>query len=446
MPKFPARLFLSTAALVLFGCQAPPPADELPPGRLLPAKQARVSAPCRTSSDLRCIAVLPLADEIPAINAATIIGDDLVGSERFAVLRREDLRPAADGEDYAGWQAAGADTVAVVGVSAARSLKLTLYDVRGRRPLLTQELPLGKTVTPRTIAHLASDLVFERLTGRRGVAATSIAYVDRIADRAKPMFRLLTSDADGGNLTVVAESREPMLSPTWSTDASQLAWMGYDRGPSSIFVKDLRSGAVRKLVAEATAATAPAFSPDGRELAFSLNGRGGSDIYIVDLASGSRRQLTQAPGIDTEPSWSPDGRTIAFTSDRGGQPQIYSVPASGGAAQLLSRGPKQSLRPCYAPDGRSLALVALERGRFRVGVLDLASGRVRLLGDGPGDEAPSFAPNGATLIYTAQAADHGELMALDLERGRHRRLRPDADVRGAAWSPYRFRHVPLNAK
>ncbi len=431
------------------GCTSPPaPPEESAPARLQAPSQPRVAAPCRASATLRCIAVV--AANPGAQNAATLIGDDLVRSDRFAVLRSEAAAPMSSGRfDAAPWQQRGVDLVVLVETGAGgRILKVRLEDARAGRTLLSEELPLAQYLTPRAIAHQAADVVFERITGVRGVAATSIAFVDRAPARGPAQFRLLMADADGSNLTVLAESAEPLLSPAWSPDGTQIAYMGYDRGPPAIFVKDLRNGSIRKLVSEATGVGAPAWSPDGRQIAFTVNARGGSDIFVIDVASGARRQLTQAQGIDTEAAWSPDGRTIAFTSDRGGAPQVYTMPASGGAARSLGHLGRQTLRPSYAPDGARLAMVVLQGSRFRIGLSDLGASRLRLLSDGPGDESPSFSPNGATLVYTTQAgaSGRGELIALPLDGGAPRRLFPGSDVRAVAWSPFRTRRVPISAK
>lgn len=66
------------------------------------------------------------------------------------------------------------------------------------------------------------------------------------------------------------------------------------------------------------------WSPDGRRLAFS--GSVGhknalpyiyTDLYIADVTSRKVQKILTQPGVDTDPQWSPDGRWIAFRSQRG---------------------------------------------------------------------------------------------------------------------------------
>jgi TolB protein len=224
------------------------------------------------------------------------------------------------------------------------------------------------------------------------------------------------------------------MSPSWSPDRRQLAYVGFERGRSTIYVQTLSTGEQRRFVQERGINGAPAWSPDGRSLAVTLSFERNPDIYVIDIASGARRQLTQHFAIDTEATWSPDGRQIAFTSDRGGQPQIYTVSASGGEARRVTFEGKQNLRPRYAPDGKSLALVNVDETGYRIGVLDLASRELRILSSGPLDESPSFAPNGAAVIYASQGRQSAELATVSID-GRYRyRLSQPGDVRDPAWS------------
>ena len=434
--------------LVVCACAVKPPPSEVVLPEIAPQSQPRVAAPCQPPPAARCVAVVPLGKDASAVDLATVMGDDLVRSERFVALRDLDFpeRPTdPDHVDYARWQQRGVEYLVLTEAKEQRTSRFWLLDVAQRKTLLAHDLRRFTSAERRLIAHEASDLVTEQLTGVRGLASTSIAYITRVDRRGKPEYHLVVADADGGNAVVVANSREPLLSPAWSPDAGQLAYMGYERGPSSIFVVDLKTGSVRKLISESSGAGAPAWSPDGRRLAFTLHGRSGSDVYIVDIATGARRQLTHAPGINTEAAWSPDGRTIAFTSDRDGQPRAYAVNADGGAPRLLTRAGKQTLRPTYSPDGRTMALVVLEGGRYRIGLLRLETGALEMLSEGKEDEAPSFAPNGAMLIYSAQGAKAGvgELRLVSTDGNIRQKLAADTDVREAAWSPYPWSDLRL---
>jgi TolB protein len=94
-------------------------------------------------------------------------------------------------------------------------------------------------------------------------------------------------------------------------------------------------------------------------------------------------------------------------------------------------------RPRLSPDGKELALVTLDRGGYRIAVMELASGNLRVLTDARQDESPSFAPNGAMLIYATRDRGRGALAIVSSDGRFKQRLSSDqGDVREPAWSPF----------
>ena len=79
---------------------------------------------------------------------------------------------------------------------------------------------------------------------------------------------------------------------------------------------------------------------------------------------------------------------------------------------------------------------------YRIALLDrsLGSPRWSLLSPGSLDESPSFAPNGAMVLYAAREGRRGVLYAVSADgRVRQRLVLAEGDVREPAWSPYRKR-------
>lgn len=388
------------------------------------------------------IAIVPFAGppDVP-VDLAGIISADLARSGQFQPMAVADMleKPSDSSRvDYRNWRAVAVDNVVVGQVRRAGgqfSVHFELLDVLRAQQLVGYDVPVPDSRRMRPIGHQIADLIYEKLTGVKGYFNSQVAYVAATGSYKNRVYQMVVADADGMNPMTVATSREPLMSPSWSPDRRQLAYVGYEHGRSAIYLHTLASGELRKFVAERGINGAPAWSPDGRSLALVLSFEHNPDIYIMDVATGARRQLTQHFAIDTEPAWSPDGKQIAFTSDRGGQPQIYVVPAGGGDAKRITFEGKQNTRASYAPDGKSLVLVNAGETGYRIGLLNLATHELRLLSAGPLDESPSFAPNGAVVIYSAKGQQGNELATVSIDGRIRQRLTQPGNVYEPAWSP-----------
>jgi TolB protein len=129
---------------------------------------------------------------------------------------------------------------------------------------------------------------------------------------------------------------------------------------------------------------------------------------------------------------------VYFTSDRAGSPQIYRVPVQPGAhPRRISFTGTYNARPRVSPDGSQLAMVTLENGSYRIAIQDLANGATRVLSHGRLDESPSFAPNGATLIYSEREGNRGTLSTVSTDGLTGLRLKPpQGEIREPAWGPF----------
>ncbi|MBR9813088.1 Tol-Pal system beta propeller repeat protein TolB [bacterium] len=393
------------------------------------------------------IAIVPFVNNTGSqldTDVTKVIGDDLQRSGLFEPLPEDAMiaRPAGPGDvKFQNWRAVEVDHLVIGSVNVrpggGHVVRFHLFDVYKAEQLIAFDVPTdSRSGGLRSAAHRVADYIYEEVTGIPGVFDTQIAYVTVEGKGPSRQFRLVVADADGYAPKTVVNSSEPLLSPAWSPDFRKLAYVAFEDGLTSIYVHELATGQAQKLVSKRGHNGAPSWSPDGREIVASLSHQGSADIYRVNVANGKLTRLTDSSAIDTEPDWSPDGSDILFTSDRGGKPQIYIIPASGGRATRVSFEGKSNSRGRYSADGKQIALVNYDDQGYRIGVLDLDSRQTNILSRGPLDESPSFAPNGAVLIYARQTANGGELATVTSDGRVRQRLSQTGSVREPAWSPY----------
>lgn len=380
----------------------------------------------------------------PPQDAAAIVAADLARSGRFAPMDRKDMlqRPTTGTEvDFGDWKIQGTEVLVIGRVVKAAGdqfeIQFQVFDVlRGEQLLGYRQA--SNAADFRRNSHRVADLIYEKLTGIRGVFSTRIAYVTAVGPAEKRIFRMIVTDADGENPRIMMESAQPIMSPAWSPDGRRIAYVSFENRRSEIYVQDLRSGSRKRVSARPGVNGAPVWSPDGRQLAVSLSRQDGNlDIYTLNLDSQMLTRLTSGAAIDTEPAWSLDGQQIYYTSDATGGPQVYRVPALGGASQRVTFEGSYNARPRMSPDGKQLAVVHNDRGNYRIALVDLARSSTQVLSDGRLDESPSFAPNGETLIYATREGKRGVLATVSANgRIKQRLSAVEGDVREPAWSPF----------
>lgn len=396
----------------------------------------------------RPIAIVPFAWSGPAqdvpLDVAEVIAADLNRSGRFAPIAEDDMlqKPSEGGDvDFDDWSILGVEAVVIGRVTQtgdnAYDVQFQLFDVFAQDQLVGYRMSASRG-TIRRVAHRAADMIYEKLTGIKGVFDTKVAYVTAERRARDTLYSLIVADQDGENEFKIMESTDPIMSPAWSPDSRRLAYVSFEGNRSSIFVQTLRTGNRVQVSSRPGINGAPAFSPDGRKLVVTLGGVDGNlDIYVLDINTKQAERLTTHRAIDTEGSWSPDSRYVYFTSDRSGGPQIYRVAATGGSPERVTFEGSYNARPRLSPDGSRLAMVHNDRGNYRIAVLDMERNDLLILSAGSQDESPSFAPNSDTLIYATRSGRDGVLETVTADGLIRQRLASGkGDVREPVWSPF----------
>ena len=217
-----------------------------------------------------------------------------------------------------------------------------------------------------------------------------------------------------------------------------------NRNEPQLELVDVAAGTTRPLTFGRARVSDPAFAPDGRSLAFvAPDGAGRAQVWLLALAGGEARCWTSSPTGVSQFSWRPDGQAIAYAAEdetpklegearhlstiRIGdqdlflkqpfQPQhIWIQPLAEGPARRLTSGswslefalpPGSGASPLsWSPDGKQIAFAQVpgtQSGQLdfvHAALVDVESGTVRPLdGIEKLQSAPTFAPEGAALVY-----------------------------------------------
>ncbi len=148
-----------------------------------------------------------------------------------------------------------------------------------------------------------------------------------------------------------------IMAPVLSPDGTQVAFAAL----GDLWVMPI-GGEARRVTSDRFVEMHPTWSPDGRSLAFSSDREGTMDLWVRDMASGAERKIATNA---TKASWAPRGSEIAYVTRDG------AIAVTGRSAPVHAplRDPG---RPTWAPEGL-LAVSVLHpySSRFREGTNQL---------------------------------------------------------------------------
>ncbi|KAG1707640.1 Tol-Pal system protein TolB [Nymphon striatum] len=375
------------------------------------------------------IVVMPISG-----GASGIIEADLKRSGRFNIVNHSQITGLSPfgGSVQAGKYQAITDYIVRGKATANGTLDIEFISTSDNA---VTHYTISANSNSRRIAHKAADKIYQKVTRIKGAFDTRLAYVTVTNKTSENRtFRLYVSDSDGHSPQTVLTSRLPIISPSWSPNGQELAYVSFEEETSAIYVQNIYSGEKRLISARDGLNGAPSWSPDGQFLAMSLSISGNPEIYTVNTLTGHLKRVTNSSAIDTEPTW--NGKSsIVFTSNRGGSPQIYQIPASGGKAKRMTFEGGYNSGAEVA--NNKMAYITGRKGAFHVAMKSVNGSDRQMLSNGRLDESPTISPNGAMVAYTTHRGGQSTLAVVsDNAKARQFLTSPAGDVREPTWSPF----------
>jgi Tol biopolymer transport system component len=299
-------------------------------------------------------------------------------------------------------------------------------------------------------------------------------------------------NADGSGLVNLTNHPANDLSPTWSPDGTQLAFISDRNGDYQVYVMSADGSQVRQLTDLATGAGKPVWSPDGGRIAFSTSSNrldrldiywinsDGSDLthvyndnsyggritwspdggqllfdsrvsgdfnlYMINLDGSNLRiladsEITWGPSAgraswEFNPTWSPDGQFIAFGTDRaGGAVDIYVVDQHGNQPLNLTEPTGANSGPVWSPDSRWVVYLSVEG----LHITDPNSGQTVKLNDlslGGPDVDKSWSPDSGHVIFSTREGEQFEVYSVTADgRGETNLTKHPANDTQPTWRP-----------
>jgi eukaryotic-like serine/threonine-protein kinase len=238
-----------------------------------------------------------------------------------------------------------------------------------------------------------------------------------------------------------------------------------------------KAGVEEPLGVDSLVVEMPRVSPDGRRIAMNILRGNSASVWVKDLRTGALMRLTQ-DGYQ-RPEWMPDGRRIAYLSSEwkvllqpwdGSNPGVVYINATTGVADLVIGGAgllayrsalgrpgitvapqdspaavlqvltltTQSGTPAISPDGTLLAYADSETGRREVYVRPLTGPGSRVQLSTRGGTDPRWSPDGREVFYrgTSHLIAATIVRSPELDVLRQDTLFPDPYARGIQRAEY----------
>ncbi len=273
---------------------------------------------------------------------------------------------------------------------------LKLMDLSSNSMLVGRKY-LGTINDLRKMAHRFSNEIVKAITGKPGVSLSRILFVSRQGTSSE----VYSADFDGMNIRQETNHKSIVMSPRYSPDGHFITFTSFRSGRPCLYLKNLRTGRIKRLSSYKGLNMSPAWAPSGDRLAVTLSRGGSPDIYLIGLDGRVQKRLTRGPSINCSPSFSPDGRRLVFVSDRNGSPQLFILNLSSGKTKRLTFSGNYNTDPQWSPTGDRIAYVSRLGGRFQIFTISPDGGEPAQLTYEANNENPSWSPDGRQILFSS---------------------------------------------
>jgi hypothetical protein len=160
------------------------------------------------------------------------------------------------------------------------------------------------------------------------------------------------------------------------------------------------------------------WAPAGDRLAYFARTEKVKTLILQNVVTRKIEKRIELKSVDLpeSPDFSPDGREVAFSALKGAVGDIFIVNIDSGEVRNVTNDAFGDFAPTYAPDGKSLVYLARVSGNDKLFQLDLATGKKTQITFGTHDDGGAQFLDADTIVFPSTAVDPNEPLDPEVAR------------------------------
>ena len=145
-------------------------------------------------------------------------------------------------------------------------------------------------------------------------------------------------------------------------------------------------------------------------------------LWVADSDGQGARSALSSPEPIISPSWSPSGTHLTYVSFESRKPVVYVHELVTGKRQVVANFKGSNSAPTWAPDGLSLVATLSRDGGSQLHRVSLSGGQPQRLTSGSINTEPVFSPDGETLYFVSDRGGSPQIYKMPSSGGPAQRV------------------------